>query len=412
MPRDSVRAPRGDAAQVLVETLNAILSGFATTVFVPVAVLAIEVVGSFLSRSVATSVPGTRATVAILIPAHNEEGGIAETLRSIVPQLTHFDRLLVVADNCTDGTGSIAVSAGGEVVFRNDIEKRGKGFALDFGIQHLRGDPPDIVIVVDADCEVKSGAIDRLARICAKYKRPVQARYLMRNLGHARLKLQVAEFAWTVKNLVRPLGLAKLGLPCQLMGSGMAFPWATISTLDLASAHIVEDMKTGLDLTRNGTAPMFCPEAVVLSAFPTNEEGIKDQRTRWEHGHLGILLSDAPRALIQGILRMDFSMVAIALDLCVPPLALLVMLIVVLWLGALIFLLATGLITPLLIASSDALIFGLSVITAWASYGRQIISLPSLLSAVLYPICKLPMYARFVFSRQSAWVRAKRDKDR
>ena len=39
------------------------------------------------------------------------------------------------------------------------------------------------------------------------------------------INYRVAEFAWRVNNWVRPLGLAALGLPCQLMGTGMAFPW-------------------------------------------------------------------------------------------------------------------------------------------------------------------------------------------
>jgi cellulose synthase/poly-beta-1,6-N-acetylglucosamine synthase-like glycosyltransferase len=378
---------------------------------VPISLLTIEVLAAVLGRRIVFAASGSPTTVAILIPAHNEEGGISSTLRSIVPQLRDIDRLIVVADNCTDGTATIAASEGAEVVSRTNLEKRGKGFALDFGIQHLRSKPPDIVIVVDADCQVGPHAIDHLAKLCANYRRPVQAQYLMRNQENARLKMRIAEFAWVIKNLVRPLGLAKLGLPCQLMGSGMAFPWAGISNMDLANAHIVEDMKMGLDLARLGVAPIFCPDAVVVSLFPTHEQGIKDQRTRWEHGHLSIILNEAPGTFLQGLKRMDFSLVAMALDLCVPPLALLVTLASVFWLGTAIFYAATGYRAPLLILSCGSIVFGLTVITAWASHGRRIVSFASLLSAVFYPLWKIPMYVRFIFSRQSEWVRSKRDKD-
>jgi cellulose synthase/poly-beta-1,6-N-acetylglucosamine synthase-like glycosyltransferase len=401
-----------DEASVFPVILDATLSICAVLLLVPVAVLTIEVVAAVCGRRIAFAPSGTRTPVAILIPAHNEEEGISATLRSIVPQLGKHDRLIVVADNCTDGTRNVAEAEGAEVASRTNLEKRGKGFALDFGLRFLKSNPPDIVIVVDADCRVAPGAIDQLAKVCANYRRPVQAQYLMHNHQNARLRMQIAEFAWVVKNLVRPMGLGKLGLPCQLMGSGMAFPWMTISNMDLADAHIVEDMKMGLDMARLGVPPMFCPEALVISSFPTQEEGIKDQRTRWEHGHLGTILSEAPRVFFHGLKQADFSQMALALDLCVPPLALLLMLVSVLWSVATVFYAATGYRVPLLIMSSALVMFGLAVLTAWASHGRRIISFSSLLSASVYPLWKIPMYVQFVFSRQREWVRSKRDKHR
>ena len=392
--------------------LDAILSVFAALFLVPIAVLTIEVVAAVFGRRIVLATSGTRTPVAILIPAHNEAEGISATLRSIVPQLGEHDRLIVVADNCTDGTGKLAQAEGAEVVSRTNLEKRGKGFALDFGLRYLRSNPPDMVIVVDADCHVAPGAIDLLAKVCADHRRPVQAQYLMHGRENARLGMQIAEFAWVVKNLVRPMGLGKLGLPCQLMGSGMAFPWTSISNLDLADAHIVEDMKMGLDLARLGVPPLFCPDALVHSVFPIHEDGIRDQRTRWEHGHLGTILSEAPRVFFQGLMEMDFSLMALALDLCVPPLALLLLQVSAFWLVATIFHAATGYRAPLLIISSASVIFGLAVLTAWASHGRRIISFSNLLAACTYPLRKIPMYVQFVFSRQREWVRSKRDKDR
>lgn len=401
-----------DEADVFPAILDAILSVVAALFLVPIAVLTIEIVAAVCGRRIVFPTSGTRTPVAVLIPAHNEEGGISSTLRSIAPQLGDHDRLIVVADNCTDGTGNIAEAEGAEVVSRTSLEKRGKGFALDFGLRHLRSNPPDIVVIVDADCHVAPDAIDHLAKVCANYRRPVQAQYLMRSQPNARIRMRIAEFAWVVKNLVRPMGLGKLGLPCQLMGSGMAFPWMSISNLDLADGHIVEDMKMGLDMARRGVPPIFCPDALVLSVFPSSEEGIKDQRTRWEHGHLGIILSEAPRMFLQGLKHMDFPLLALALDLCIPPLALLLMLASVYWLVTALFYAATGDSAPLLIMSSASVIFGVAVLAAWASHGRRIISFSNLLSASVYPLWKIPMYVQFVFSRQSKWVRSKRDKER
>ena len=60
--------------------------------------------------------------------------------------------------------------------------------------------------------------------LVSKHRARLQALDLMRSPEGAGLKTRIAEFAWVVKNQVRPLGYHHLGLPCQLMGTGMAFP--------------------------------------------------------------------------------------------------------------------------------------------------------------------------------------------
>ena len=92
--------------------------------------------------------------LAVLLPAHNEGAGVVSTIADVKAQLTPRDRLVVIADNCTDDTAKIAAAAGAEVLERHEPTKVGKGYALDFGIRHLSLDPPEIVIVIDADCKV------------------------------------------------------------------------------------------------------------------------------------------------------------------------------------------------------------------------------------------------------------------
>src|ERR1700731_271602 len=80
---------------------------------------------------------GVRLPVAVLVPAHNESSGLLPTLTNIQSQLLPGDRLLVVADNCSDDTAAAARAGGAEVVERNDPTKRGKGYALDWGVRKL-----------------------------------------------------------------------------------------------------------------------------------------------------------------------------------------------------------------------------------------------------------------------------------
>jgi cellulose synthase/poly-beta-1,6-N-acetylglucosamine synthase-like glycosyltransferase len=396
----------------LVNLLELLLGGAALLLLVPVAVLFAEVLLGVAFRAAKNASPvGERLPLAIVMPAHNEASGIAKALRTIVPQLVKFDRLIVVADNCSDNTADIAAVEGAEVIERHDLTLRGKGYALNFGVRHLERDPPQVVVIVDADCQIAAGSIDRLSRLCSRTQRPVQALYLMHAGEGAGLKMRIAEFAWAVKNQARPLGLSRLGLPCQLMGTGMAFPWPTIAAADLATGHIVEDLKLGIEMARRGSPALFCAEALVSSDFPATAKGARGQRARWEHGHIGVILSDAPGLFLKAVKSRNLNLMALGLDLCVPPLALLTLLVLVNWLASIGFLVVAKMQFPFVVMTIEVALVGLSVLMCWARFGRQIISFGSLALAMVYAVSKIPLYAKFLVARQMHWVRSKRDGD-
>ena len=395
----------------MMSVLSWLLGLLAVIALVPVSVFFLQMLLACLpprSRPLGISV---RPRVAVLVPAHDEAAIIRATLASITPQLLAGDRLLVVADNCMDDTARLAREGGAEVVERFDTLRRGKGYALDFGVRHLAEQPPEVVIVVDADCQVGEGAIDCLARRYHQVKRPVQALYLMRAPAGSGLKVQVAEFAWRVKNLVRPRGWARLGLPCQLMGAGMAFGWHDLALINLANGHLVEDVKLGLDLCQQGKPPVFCPEALVTSQFPASQQGMNSQRTRWEHGHLGLMLADAPKRALAAISQRNGNLLAMTVDLLVPPLALLVLALLGLNLVTWLVYLLSGHGTPAWIALAALAMLALAVVLAWARFCRELIPFSVLLYAPFYAARKIPLYLGFLIKRQVEWVRSKRDDD-
>jgi cellulose synthase/poly-beta-1,6-N-acetylglucosamine synthase-like glycosyltransferase len=395
----------------LTTVLEILFCGATVLVLLPAAFLCMEIVFASTRHVGDPRNTGERGRLAIIMPAHDEASIIAATLSSVIPQLNASDQIVVVADNCSDDTATIASGAGAEVIVRTDTSRRGKGYALDFGVRHLEHRAPNTVIIIDADCLVGEGSIDRLARACNRTGGPVQALYLMHASKHASARTRIAEFALAVKNKARPSGLHRLGLPCQLMGTGMAFPWKCIRDADLATGHIAEDLKLGVDLARAGTPPTFCPDALVTSNFPESTEGMQTQRTRWEHGHLGVIVRDAPRLLLDGILRMDLKLVAMAFDLSVPPLALLTLELSAVWIASAVFWAFTRELIPLEIASLAAVLLVLAVMSSWLRFGRHIISLSDLAQALFYALWKIPLYAKFLVARQLDWVRSKRDSD-
>lgn len=378
---------------------------------IPVAVLLVQALAALKRTRVISLLTQWRSSVAVIVPAHNEEKGIAATIAAIREQLRDGDRILVVADNCSDETAAMALAAGAPVLERSNAELRGKGYALDHGVQHLAHSPPDVVIMIDADCELLEGAIDRLACMAMITQRPVQALDLMQARKNAGLKMRIAEFAWIVKNYVRPLGFLRLGLPCQLMGTGMAFPWTLIQSAGLANGNLAEDMQLGMEMARKNAAPIFCPEACVISYFPVGEEAARMQRTRWEHGHISMILHHGVPLLIQGLRRGDRMLIAMALDMCVPPVALLTLATFALFMLAMITYFVFDWLAPLVLAACSLLGLTLAVLLAWQRFARHVLSLNDLLSTASYVFWKLPLYLKFMVSRQVEWVRAKRDAD-
>jgi len=348
-------------------------------------------------------------SVAILVPAHNEEANIRETLLPIKSILTEHDRLVVVADNCTDSTAAIAAACGAEVCIRSNIEHRGKSYALDHGVRHLLADPRQVVIVVDADCQLAPGALELLSNEAFRLGRPVQALYMMKPPPGARLMTRIASFAWTIKNLVRPLGFASLGLPCQLMGTGMAFPWKLISTTPLASGHLVEDTMLGLALAERSYAPVFCPGALVTSFFPNSQAGLKSQRYRWEHGHLTVVVHNAPKALLRAIRTRNLSLAALAVDLMIPPVTLLILALAFTLIAAALLKISGGTSLPLSLSSDLACLVIGPVLLSWWRFGRDNLSLLDLCRGLAYIFWKIPVYLHFFVKRQVQWVRSERD---
>jgi len=104
-------------------------------------------------------------TVTVLIPAHNEEACIGETIRSLQGQSMAPDRIVVVADNCTDQTPDIARSAGVEVfTSRGNTQK--KAGALNQALTEIlpgQGDN-DLVMVMDADTTLDDGFLEAARR--------------------------------------------------------------------------------------------------------------------------------------------------------------------------------------------------------------------------------------------------------
>ena len=386
---------------------------YAVLLSIPLLVIGLELLlslGSQIKVSTGSINSQFQGSFKILMPAHNEAKIIGKTIAGLLQQTILPEAIIVVADNCTDATAEIANSFGVNVLERSNNEQRGKGFALDYGINYLQQrDPPDILIILDADCEINADSLNSLAYRSLNENRPMQALYLMRPSSKESLKQRVAGFAWLVKNKIRPMAIEKIGLPVTLTGTGMAFPWQVIADIEIANGNIVEDMQLGIDCTLNGFAPKYCDQAIVYSSFPEQDEAINTQRKRWEHGHLMTIFQQVPKLFSLAILRKDWKLLGLALDVGVPPLSFQVMLVVFsLFILGVMALISTSSLA-FLVLFFCFLFFVVMLLLAWRKFAQEYLTLNELCTIPLYALSKLTLYLAFIVNRQSDWVRTNRD---
>jgi cellulose synthase/poly-beta-1,6-N-acetylglucosamine synthase-like glycosyltransferase len=258
----------------------------------------------------------------VLVPAHDEEGVIAGTVAALLAQDYPAGRweVVVVADNCSDGTADLARRAGAEVWPRDAPDARGKGHALAWalGRLHARPRPPGGVVIVDADCEASSNLLTALGRRIAAGDAAVQARYAVSNADDAPASaLRFAAFS--LIHDVRMAGKAHLGLSVGLTGTGMVIAWPWLERVPWAPTSITEDLEYHLELVAAGGLVTYATEAAVVSPMPTSLAGSDDQQARWEGGKAQIVRKRLPVLMRKAMSNRDPLLAHAALELVLPP---------------------------------------------------------------------------------------------
>jgi 1,2-diacylglycerol 3-beta-glucosyltransferase len=299
---------------------------------VPVGYLTVLTASAWVETARRTAPPPGRATrFAVLIPAHDEEDVIADTLAALAAVEYPRDRYAVhvVADHCTDNTVDL-VRAAGVDVHENASGRRGKGPALQFLLDAVlaeadrRALPVDAVVIVDADTVVGPGFLGAVAARLEAGALVVQGQYRVRDPA-ASTATALRSAALTLRHHLRPLGRTAIGGSCGLFGNGMAFATDVLRTRAW-SDHLTEDIELQNELLLDGVLVGYEPDAVVEAAMPTTLEGARTQNERWERGRIELARRFVPRLL--ALARRDPSRRVAAvdevLDHLVPPLSVLV----------------------------------------------------------------------------------------
>jgi cellulose synthase/poly-beta-1,6-N-acetylglucosamine synthase-like glycosyltransferase len=263
----------------------------------------------------------------VIVPAHNEERGIMATVLNLaaVDYPASLRRVIVVADNCTDATASRASEAGAMVLVRNDMSRRGKGYALAHAFERsLNEGFADAVVVVDADTKVTANLLGSFdARMC-RGARAIQAEYKVAN-PESSWRTRLMHIGFTLFHDVRSRGRERLGVSAGLRGNGMAFSAPLLREIPHEAFSIVEDVEYGLRLGLAGHRIEYAGEAKVFGEMVSSEVSSRSQRRRWEGGRLALARRHATRLLVEGARRRSLMLLDLAADLLVPPLTYIVL---------------------------------------------------------------------------------------
>jgi 1,2-diacylglycerol 3-beta-glucosyltransferase len=262
----------------------------------------------------------------IIVPAYNEERGVAATVANLLALEYPTDRfrVLVIADNCTDETAARARAGGASVIERRDPMHRGKGYALGHGYEASFADGfADAIVVVDADTIVTPNLLAAFASRLAAGAECAQVEFGVRN-PNVSWRTRLMTVAFSTYHTVRSLGRERLGLSCGLRGNGMAFSSALLKRVAYRAFSLAEDVEFGAELALQGIRVAYVPEAAVFGEMPVTGAAAVSQRKRWESGRHGLIRRFVPPLCRRGIAERDPIRLDLAADLLVPPLSTLV----------------------------------------------------------------------------------------
>ena len=255
--------------------------------------------------------PSKAHRYAVLIAARNEESVISGLLDSLRAQTYDMSlvTVFVAADNCTDSTAAIARTHGAVVYERFNQLNVGKGYALDFLLQHIGADYPagfDGYFVFDADNILAPDYIERMNEMFSNGHEIITSYRNSKNFGGNWISAGYA--LWFLRESRYLNGArTRLGSSAAVGGTGFLF-----SQRILNESHgwrfylLTEDIEFSVYHILRGEKIAICESAVLYDEQPTDFRQSCRQRLRWAKGYVQVFLRYGGQ-LLRGAARGSWS---------------------------------------------------------------------------------------------------------
>lgn len=351
---------------------------------------------------------------AIVIPAHNEELLISQTLYSLFSLIYPKSQyeVFVVADNCTDQTAQIARNIGATVLERNHDTLRGKGHALRFAFSEiLEKNEFEGIVVFDADSQISGNYLCVMNHYMENGSRVIQSSDLVQPQPGV-WSSEMTRIGFTLYNLVRPLGRNFLNFSMGLRGNGMCFHPDVLKSIPWEAYSLTEDIEYGIILMLKEEHIQFVPEATVTAKMPENSKNAESQRERWEIGRYPIIARYSFPLIKKFFRTGKITYLDTFIDLVMPPMVNLMIVILMFSFFNLI---------PAIFGFSNFLnfallwggLFTLSVMHLFIGFKAADVDrnlYKALIHVPKYAFWKLMLYIKaFTIGKQENWVRTTRE---
>jgi cellulose synthase/poly-beta-1,6-N-acetylglucosamine synthase-like glycosyltransferase len=255
---------------------------------------------------------------AVLIPAHNEELHLSKTLESLQHCSGEFE-IVVIADNCSDQTATIAREHHVRVIERQNKSLLGKPYALQYAFSILLLEDVEIFTIVDADTIVHPNLIEMIQQAFQNGALAVQSRCILTEKMITPLQ-RLSRIAFSASNVVRPLGRERWGFSAGLLGNGFAISRIILLKVPFEVNSIVEDAAYHIKIVEAGYRVHYIDQSEIETIHPPSTAASITQKSRWEGGRWR-LLRDRGMDLFKKILHGKYRLVEPLLDLLLLPLS-------------------------------------------------------------------------------------------
>lgn len=232
---------------------------------------------------------------AAVIAARNESEVIGELIQSLTSQNYPAELLdiYIVADNCTDDTAAVARELGAKVFERHNLQKVGKGYALNhafeqidqlYGIRHYDG-----YLVFDADNVLDPNYIreintvfDNGYPVVTSYRNSKNYGYNWISAGYALWFLRESKYLNGARMLCKS--------SCAISGTGFLVSSQIIEQDGGWKYHLMtEDIEFTVDNVIKGNVIGYCETAILYDEQPIDFKTSWNQRMRWTKGFYQVM---------------------------------------------------------------------------------------------------------------------------
>ncbi|HVP53454.1 MAG TPA: polysaccharide deacetylase family protein [Candidatus Eisenbacteria bacterium] len=230
--------------------------------------------------------PNYRPSVAVLIPAYNEDMVIERTVRSVLDSDYPNLRAIVIDDGSSDKTGEVTRAAFQQEIAQGRVTvltkpNSGKADALNYGLEYVT---EELFVGIDADTIIARDAISRLvphfrdSRVAA-----MAGNAKVGNRVNLWTRWQALEYI-TSQNFERR---ALNTLNAVSVVPGAIGAWRTADVRAAGGYHrdtVAEDADLTMALLQAGYRVNYEDRALAYTEAPTTAGGLMRQRFRWSFG--------------------------------------------------------------------------------------------------------------------------------